>query len=259
MKRKEYMERLEQLLLVLPQEEREEALQYYSDYFDDAGIENEDRVILELGSPEEVAAKIRAGFAGEYGEYSEQGYEDTRFQNNQEIMAGERNNCANDEYGWKESSYAGANSEWKDSVYEAEMQGESKGGYKKKSKNTNVWKVVAIGLILLIASPIILPLGIAGIAVVFALVVALVAVVAAVGISGFAILFAGIAVIVAGIAKIILAPAVGILAAGIGCILLAIGIGISWLMISLAVKVVPGLLRGIVNLLRTPFRKAGAK
>ena len=48
MNRKEYMERLEQLLLVLPEEEREEALQYYNDYFDDAGVENEDRVIRDL-------------------------------------------------------------------------------------------------------------------------------------------------------------------------------------------------------------------
>lgn len=254
MKRKEYMERLEQLLLVLPQEEREEALQYYSDYFDDAGIENEDRVIWELGSPEEVAAKIRAGFAGEFAEYSEQGYEDVRFASNQEIMTKE---AINDE--WKDSVYKDANSEWQDSVYEAEFQDRREEGQTQKSKNTNVWKVVAIGLILLIASPVILPLGIAGIAVIFAIIVALFAVVVAVGVSGFAILFAGIAVIVAGIAKIILAPAVGILAAGIGCILLAIGIGISWLMISLAVKVVPGILRGIVNLLGTPFRKAGAK
>ena len=92
MSRREYLERLEQLLLVLQEEEREEALQYYSDYFDDAGIENEDRVILELGSPEEVAAKIRAGYAGEYGEYSEQGYEDARFQKNQEIVTAYYNN-----------------------------------------------------------------------------------------------------------------------------------------------------------------------
>ena len=51
----------------------------------------------------------------------------------------------------------------------------------------------------------------------------------------------------------------GILAAGIGCILLAIGVLISWAMITVAVKVVPGMLRGIVNFLGTPFRKAGAK
>lgn len=98
MNRKEYLERLEQLLIVLPYEEREEALQYYTDYFDDAGVENEEKVIRELGSPEEVAAKIRAGYAGEYAEYSEQGFEDTRFHRNQEIMV----------------DSTGANSDWED-------------------------------------------------------------------------------------------------------------------------------------------------
>ena len=55
MNRKEYIDRLEQLLLVLPIEEREEALQYYEDYFEDAGIPANGLVGLELGTPEEVA------------------------------------------------------------------------------------------------------------------------------------------------------------------------------------------------------------
>ncbi len=241
MKRKEYMERLEQLLLVLPYEEREEALQYYNDYFDDAGVENEDRVIRELGSPEEVAAKIRAGFAGDYGEYSEQGYEDARFQDAQEIMADVTTDG------------------WEDKVYDAEYEAEN--GRKKRvhSQNTNIWKVIAIVLIILIASPVILPLGIAALAVIFGLLIAVIAVIFAFGVSGFAILFAGIAVVVAGLAKVFIAPAVGILAAGVGCILLAIGILLSWLIITVLVKVVPGIIRGIVNILGTPFRKAGAK
>ena len=271
MNRREYLKRLEQLLLILPEEEREEALQYYSDYFDDAGIEKEDAVILELGSPEEVAAKVRAGFAGEYAQYSEQGYEDARFQNNHEMMPGYPNTheSADSEWKdssykgtnpeWKNSSYEGANSEWKDSVSEAEMQDEAEYGKKKKMKKTDIWKIVAIGFILLIAAPVILPLGIAGIAVVFALVAAVFAVIFGIGVSGFALLFAGIVIIAAGIIKVLSAPALGILAAGIGCILLAIGIVISWVMIMVAVKVVPGVLRGIVNILRTPFRKAGAK
>ena len=259
MNRREYLERLEQLLLVLPYEERKEALQYYSDYFDDAGMENEDKVIMELGSPEEVAAKIRVGYAGEYGEYSEQGYEDARFQNNQEIVPGYPNADKGAHSEWKNSSYESANSEWKDSVYEAEFGDKKEDEQTRKSKNTNLWKVIVIGLILLIAAPIILPLGIAGVAVIFSLIVAFLAVIVSVGISGFALLFAGIVVVAAGIAKVLVSPAVGILAAGIGCILLAIGIVISWAIISVMVKVVPGVIRGIVNILGTPFRKAGAK
>lgn len=243
MTRKEYMERLEQLLLVLPYEEREEALQYYNDYFDDAGAENEGRVIRELGSPEEVAAKIRAGYAGDYGEYSEQGYEDARFQNAQEIMAG-----------------AGKTAEgWEDSIHDAEFEAEN--GRKKRvhNKNANIWKVMAIALIILIATPIILPLGIAALTLILGLLIAVIAIVFALGVSGFAILFAGISVVVTGLTKVLITPAVGILAAGVGCILLAIGILLSWLIIMAVVKVVPGMIRGIVNILGTPFRKAGAK
>ena len=246
MNRKEYLERLEQLLLILPKEEREEALQYYSDYFDDAGIENEDKVILELGSPEEVAAKIRAGYAGEYGEYSEQGYEDTRFQNNQEIMVGDH-------------IYEGVNSEWKDSAYEAEFQDEKEASKTQNRKNVNMWKIVAIVLILLIAAPIILPLGLAGGTSVFALILALFAVIGGVGIFGFAVLVSGILIVASGVAKVFAAPAVGILASGIGCILLAVGTVLSLVTILVAVKVVPGIVRGIVNILKIPFRKAGTK
>lgn len=45
------MKELEQLLMDLPVDERREAIQYYNDYFDDAGPENEAWVINELGSP----------------------------------------------------------------------------------------------------------------------------------------------------------------------------------------------------------------
>lgn len=243
MNRREYMDRLEQLLLVLPIEEREEALQYYEDYFDDAGMENEADVIRELGTPEEVAAKIRVGYAGEYAEYSEQGYEDVRFENAREMTP----------------SFTDAHSDWSDSVYEAEMEDRNKGAKKPKGNNTNIWKIIAIALIVLIAGPVVIPLGIALIAVIFSIIIAILAVVVTIGISGFAIAFAGVVIVVNGIAKAILAPATGILATGIGCILLAVGIMVSWVIILLAIKVVPGFVRGIVNLLGRPFRKAGAK
>ena len=240
MNRREYIERLEQLLLVLSQEEREEALQYYTDYFEDAGAEREEDVIRELGSPEEVAAKIRAGFAGEYAWYSEQGYEDGRFQRVQEIMP-----C-----------YGNSDGEWEDSVYEAEGQECDSKKSKNKGKQ-NVWKMIAIVVIALFAAPVIIPLGIVLVAIVFSIIFVLMAIVAFFGIAGIGMALAGAMVVVAAIAKIIVAPAAGILAAGIGCVLLAIGVFVTWLLITMAVKIVPGMIRGIVNILGIPFRKAG--
>ena len=45
MNRQEFMKRLEELLQDISENEREEALQYYNDYFDDAGAENEAQII----------------------------------------------------------------------------------------------------------------------------------------------------------------------------------------------------------------------
>ena len=41
MNREEYLERLSWLLSDIPDEEREEAISYYRDYFEDAGAEQE--------------------------------------------------------------------------------------------------------------------------------------------------------------------------------------------------------------------------
>lgn len=62
MTKNEFLERLKELLCDLPQEECLEAIRYYEDYFADAGPEAEERVLRELGSPENVAEKIRAGY-----------------------------------------------------------------------------------------------------------------------------------------------------------------------------------------------------
>lgn len=58
MNRQEFFRELEYLLRAIPENERTDALAYYNDYFDDAGVENEQQVIRELGSPEAVAQMI---------------------------------------------------------------------------------------------------------------------------------------------------------------------------------------------------------
>ena len=62
MNRNEYMAALRRALSVLPEEERASALRYYEEYFDDAGPENEQRVIADLGAPETVSEQILADY-----------------------------------------------------------------------------------------------------------------------------------------------------------------------------------------------------
>lgn len=59
MNREEYMRRLEEALTDITPFEKEEAIQYYNDYFDDAGVENEEEVMNSLGTPEKLAETIK--------------------------------------------------------------------------------------------------------------------------------------------------------------------------------------------------------
>lgn len=58
MTRTEYMEQLEKHLKKLPHKEYQAAVNYFQEYFDDAGPEGEAALIEELGSPKEAASDI---------------------------------------------------------------------------------------------------------------------------------------------------------------------------------------------------------
>lgn len=60
MSKQEFLYRLETLLMDLPKNERDDALDYYEQYFEAAGPEREAEVIRELGSPEKVSEMIHS-------------------------------------------------------------------------------------------------------------------------------------------------------------------------------------------------------
>lgn len=64
MTREEFLRRLGELLSDVTEEERAEAIRFYEEYLDDAGPQQEAHVLAELGSPEKVAAIIRANVPG---------------------------------------------------------------------------------------------------------------------------------------------------------------------------------------------------
>ena len=217
MNRAEFMARLRELLSDITEAEREEALTYYEDYFDDAGIENEASVIHSLGSPEKVAATIKHGLndnAGEDGEFSENGYTDYTYDKD-------------------ELATTSTNRKW-----------ELKGGM-----------LVLVIILCVFALPILGPLLIAILSVLFGLLCAAAALVFAVMVSGIAIVIAGIALFGSGIVTLIQSPVVGILLAGIGLILAGIGILVTILGIWVLKKVVPPLVRGLVDLCKKPFER----
>ena len=58
MNKNEYLNILAQRLSVLPSEEYNNTMQYYTEYFEDAGMENENAVIEELGDVNQLAERI---------------------------------------------------------------------------------------------------------------------------------------------------------------------------------------------------------
>jgi uncharacterized membrane protein len=80
----DFMRELESLLLDISLEERLEALQYYENYFEDAGPDREQSIITELGSPTKVATTIKADLYNDHdssnrGFFTERGYEDSSY------------------------------------------------------------------------------------------------------------------------------------------------------------------------------------
>lgn len=77
-----FLRELEYLLSDVTEEERSEALQYYRDYFDEAGPDREQEILAHIGSPEKAAAEIKGGLEGDAdtGEFTERGYSDARFE-----------------------------------------------------------------------------------------------------------------------------------------------------------------------------------
>lgn len=85
MNKDSFLRQLECLLMDPSEEEREAALEYYTDYFEEAGPEREEEWAKRLGTPEKVAAELKTGLFGdrEGGEFSERGYRDERFSEEQ--------------------------------------------------------------------------------------------------------------------------------------------------------------------------------
>lgn len=236
MSREEYLKQLAYLLQDIPDDEREEALHYYEEYFEDAGESEAEQVIATLGSPERVAAMVRDGLregSGENGEYTDSGYQNDWFREFNKVPEPRMN--FNEEHQQRR-----------------EYHEEYRQYHQKKDRN---WILIAV--IAVLTSPLWIGLvgGIAGvvlgaIGVIFALAVAFAALT-------FAAWVVGVVFGAVGIAKLFVAPFLGIMMIGIACICVAIGLvmvlGAKWFLLT----AMPAIIRGFVNLCRMPFRRGG--
>lgn len=244
MNRMEFMAELERLLADLPDEERQAAVQYYEDYFADAGVENEGKVLQELGGPEKVAASIRADYFGT--EFREEDYDRKAYME----KYGQR--TRNDSSQNTESVYSGGQQE------EASGKARNQNGVGQEQKKTGKGlKILLIVLLVLAALPVALPvlLGLAGLAI--GIVCTLISFSAALVIGSIALMIAGVAVTVVGLTLIIHMLPAAFLVSGTGLLIFVVGLIATVGTVKLCMIVYPAMLRGFVNLCRKPFyRKA---
>lgn len=236
MNRDEFMRELEYLLADIPDEEKEDAIEYYRDYLEEAGAENEDSVIREFGSPERIAAMIRADMNGHLkdgGEFTESGYQDERFRDPNFQMAKRYDLPEVTEQPEKDSGH------------------EQTGRRPVESKprdGRRLIKIILWIILIIAASPMLFGIGGGIVGILAGLFGVLVAAVVAVGAVTFALLAAGFALAVAGFTAMIIHPLDGILLLGLGILILGLGL------LSLAVcgvfygKFLPFLFRSCINM-----------
>jgi len=238
MTKQEFMKELESLLSDIPLEEREEALKFYDNYFEDAGREHEE-IIKELGSPAEVAGIIKAELltnseeSKNRGYFTENGYSPAAddIDKYDIIDAGRQ---AGNGYGKNESANGGSSNNQSQTV----------------SKNSNK------GLLILIAvctsfiwGPFVL--GAAG--VVLGIATTILGLLFGFGVVGICLMVVGISLCISGIIQLSV-PAIGALMIGGGLILLGIGMLITLAFIIVCKKLLPATVRGIADLCSRPFK-----
>lgn len=227
MNRKEFMFRLESLLQNISPAEREEALQYYNDYFDDAGAENEQTVIETLGDPEKISETIRRDLL------REENIRKSTFSDREIIPYG---NTESDEKerGGRES-WHGQYGESGD-AYEPPRERE-----KKASGGTTPLLIV----LAVLAAPIWLPVVLGILVVLFGGLAAWFGMIFSFGITAAILLGILLLLIILGGMCVSLDPFVGLVLWGCG--LLSGGIGLAFLMLTVAMAGIatPAIFRGI--------------
>ena len=221
MRKEDYLKRLSELLADIPADEREEALTYYAEYFEDAG-EEESEVIKELGTPEEVAHNIR-----------EEALE-------KEIVpaVSVKSNLEKTEKTEK--------------AEKADAGSQNKTATGKTDNNT--LKIVLLILICVFFVPVGIPLLASAFGVILGVLSALFGIFVAVAACAAAFLAAGIIVCVVGITKLLIAPFAAIVMIGVGFVLLALSFLCMLATIKTCTVLIPGMIKGIGYIFKSIFK-----
>ncbi|NTV78467.1 MAG: DUF1700 domain-containing protein [Clostridiales bacterium] len=252
MNRAEFMRQLEVLLKDISPSERVEALQYYNDYFNDAGVENENDVIRALGTPAKVAETIKTGLNEKMQanyEFTDTGFKTGNEKNYNEVMQNKNTGYnGNNSYG----SNANGNVNYGNTAGNGNHQ-KASGNSVNNTQNNTMLILIVIGLVVLF--PVWFPTLLTVLGALFGLIAAAFGIWIAMLVGGFCLIIAAIFLFVVALVKLPVAPIGSICLIGASFVLAGIGILLFAFSIWFVVVVVPPLVRGIVVLCKKPFQK----
>lgn len=213
MNRVDFMNQLESLLQNISPAEREEALQYYNEYFNDAGTENEQDVIEALGNPAKVAENIKRDLYGS-------GYGDNTYQrapvNNRAVV------------------------EYKATATELP----------KEENKLSTGMIVLIVVLCVFASPIILGFASAALGALISVLAAWFSAIFGFGAAAVVLMLVMLVLFVVGLMCMSASPFVGVAVMGGGFICGGLGILFMMLTVAMAGIATPAIFRGIASLCR---------
>lgn len=220
MNRLEFMQELEALLSDISQSEKEEALQYYNDYLNDAGVENEEEVLESLGTPERLAKVIKEGLSynASNGEFTETGYRDhyTQEEKQEVVKAGD-----------------------------------------KKSLSTGM--IVLIIILCILASPLIISIATGVLGAGAGILIGIVGIFFGIAVTGFALFITAIVLVAVGVGSLFSIPLAGICLIGAGLLIGGLSLIFIWLTVWMCGTAIPWVIRTLADLIGKIFHGKGEK
>ncbi len=273
MNRADFMKELTELLADVSPTEREEAIQYYNDYFDDAGAENEQSVIASLGSPAQLAKTIKTGLAdgGNVGEFTEKGFSGYESKNSDEVLdlnnpvnagsgSGDNNWQQSGSSNWEQNSDGNQQFSGENNYNGNQNTGNNYGNTSQsdEKKRMSGGMIALIVVLCIFASPFILGIGGGMLGVVVGLFGALFGIVVGIGAAAVSLMIVGVCLFVYGIVLLFSMPLGGLAMMGVGMVCAAIGLLFLWITVIICGMLVPAIIRGIVKLFNSIFHRGGA-
>ncbi len=261
MGKSEFIDKLQDELKLIPAEERENALKYYREYFDDAGVENEQKVLDELESPEVIAAGIKndLGFdksAQQTNETSNNANTNTNT-NTSNPNPNPNPNPNNPNPNPNPNTTNSANNESAKTVDSTKNTSFTDQKVNIGKKSFPIWAIILIAILFI---PVIIP-AVAGI---FGTSVGLVFGAIGIAIGFFAaaigVIVSGVALAIWGIATIIAGAILnGLLLIGLGLFLIGLGLVFLTLALQFFIVWIPKFVKWIINLFRNGFRYSSGR